>query len=69
MNIQAIQADGEYCPIKPYREGGPWIPSDQTNIAHLFAREIAKMRSPYYESSYDEVERDNHLMFANGFKS
>lgn len=68
MNIQAIKADGEYCPIESYANGGPWVPAEDTNVAHVFAREIAKMRSPYYESSYDETDRDHHLAFANGFK-
>ena len=63
MNVQTIEADGDYCPIN-----GAYVPASETNIAHTFAREIAKLRSPYYESPYEEVERDDHLAFAGGFK-
>ena len=45
-----------------------YVPAEQTNVAATFAREIAKMRSPYYESSYDETDRDHHMMFVGGFK-
>lgn len=68
MNVLAIKADGDFCPIASYRNGGPWVPAEDTNIAHVFAREIARMRSPYYESAYDEVDRDHHMMFVGGFK-
>lgn len=47
-----------------------YVPSDQTNIAATFAREIAKLRRerPYYESAFDEVEDEHHLMFIGGFE-
>ena len=44
MNVKAIQAEGPYCTLESYRNGGPWVPSDQTNIAATFQREIARMR-------------------------
>lgn len=61
MNVLAIKADGDYCPVESYRNGGPWVPSDETDITKTFAREIARMRSPYYESAYDEVTQTDWL--------
>lgn len=70
MNVLAIKADGDYCPVESYRNGGPWVPSDETDITKTFAREVAKLRSvqPHYESAYDEVTRDDWMVFG-GFKS
>lgn len=67
MNAQIA---GPYCPISSHLRdlSIPWIPADETNVAKTFAREMAKLRSPYYESAYDEVDRDHHMMFADGFK-
>lgn len=47
-----------------------YVPSDQTDITKTFAREIAKLRSvqPYYESAYDEVTRDDWMVFG-GFRT
>ena len=64
---------GPYCPVTSYLRGkltSEWIPAEETDITVTFAREIAKLRSvqPYYESAYDEVDRDHHMMFADGFK-
>lgn len=68
MNIQALQAAGPYCPIDSYLSGKAWVPSDQTNIAATFQREIARMRSPYYETDYEDVEASHHAMFPGGFE-
>lgn len=46
-----------------------YVPAEETDISKTFQRELAKLRNPYYESAYDDVERDHHLAFANGFKS
>lgn len=67
MNIQALQAEGPYCTLESYRNGGPWIPSDQVNIAATFQRELAKMRT-YVEDDYADVERHHHMMFENGYE-
>lgn len=56
-----MQISGPYCPISSYLRGGEWIPSDQTDIAATFKREIERMRNPYYESAYDEVTRSDWL--------
>ena len=65
-----MQIQGPYCPVSSHLQDLriPWVPAEQTDVAVRFAREIAKMRSPYYESSYDETDRDHHLMFVGGFK-
>lgn len=68
MNVLAIKADGDYCPVESYRNGGPWVPSDETDISKTFAREIARLRSPYVEDDYADVERDHHMMFPGGFE-
>lgn len=68
MNVQALKAEGPYCTLESYLNGGPWVPSDQVNIAATFAREIAKMRTPYIEDDYADVERHHHMMFAGGFE-
>lgn len=61
---------GPYCPISSYLRGGEWTPAEETNVAKTFAREIAKLRSvqPYYESAYDEVTRDDWMVFG-GFRT
>lgn len=66
MNKLAIEADGEYCTLESYKNGGAWIPAEDTNLAATFAREIAKLRTPF--DVYDEVDRDNYLNFIGGFK-
>lgn len=58
---------GPYCPISSYLRGGEWIPSDQTDITATFKREVALMRSQYYESAYDEVTQTDWLEIG-GFK-
>lgn len=70
MSVQAIKADGDFCPVDSYRNGGAWVSSEETNIAHTFAREIAKLRGErrYFESAYDEVEHYHYQMFPGGFE-
>lgn len=52
-------------PVKPPRSildpEFKYVPAEDTNIAVTFQRELAKMRTPYYESAYDEVTRTDWL--------
>lgn len=45
-----------------------YVPAEETDIKKTFQRELAKMRSPYYESDYEEVERHHYMMFENGYE-
>lgn len=65
----SVQAEGPYCSISSHLQDMriPWVRSDETDVAETFKRQVAIMRSPYYESAYDEVDRDHHMMFAEGF--
>lgn len=64
------QISGPYCPISSHLRdlSIPWVPAEETNVAETFKREMAKLRSPYYESAYDEVERHHYMMFPGGFE-
>ena len=61
------QIEGPYCPVTSYLRGSEWVPAEETNVAKTFAREVARMRSPYYESAYDEVTQTDWLE-VGGFK-
>ena len=64
-----MQIEGPYCPISSHLQDMriPWVAADETDIKKTFRRELAKMRSPYYESAYDEVTRTDWLEIG-GFK-
>lgn len=64
-----IKPEGPCCPVSsPLQDMRiPWVSSDETNIAETFKRQVALMRSPYYESAYDEVTQTD-WMEIGGFK-
>lgn len=64
MNTQIA---GPYCPINSYLRGGPWISSEQTDIAKRFKVEIAKLRGEIHDD-YELTDRDHHAAFIGGFK-
>ena len=64
-----IKIEGPCCPVSsPLQDIRiPWVPASETNVAETFKRQVALMRSPYYESAYDEVTQTDWLEIG-GFK-
>lgn len=63
------QTTGPHCLVTSYLGGklkSKWVPSHETDIAAGFER--VRSGRPYIEDDYADVERDHHMMFANGFE-